>query len=162
MLSRWHNLSMQTVENQPDMKPWTLGPIPLLNHSAWSGGSKASSTLSALSRLCSAYEPLTTGLGQGYNPHCRPQEIFFETYHLNIHRGKVLGYKTLHCTVAYYEVVMVFLCWKEHLPSMDIWEAGDILTGLLSNEIICKLHFVRVMMGVDPWQSTVHSGARFY
>ena len=127
MLSRWHNLSMQTVENQPDMKPWTLGPIPLLNHSAWSGGSKASSTLSALSRLCSAYEPLTTGLGQGYNPHCRPQEIFFETYHLNIHRGKVLGYKTLHCTVAYYEVVMVFGCWIEHLPSMDISDAGDIL-----------------------------------
>ena len=34
MLSRWHNLSMRTVENKPDMKPWIFGRTPLLNHSA--------------------------------------------------------------------------------------------------------------------------------
>ena len=34
MLSHWHNLSMYTVENKPDIKPWIFGPIPLLNHSA--------------------------------------------------------------------------------------------------------------------------------
>ena len=27
MLSHWHNLSMHTVENKPDMKPWIFGPI---------------------------------------------------------------------------------------------------------------------------------------
>ena len=38
VLSHWHNVSMHTVENKPDIKPGICGPIPLLNHSAVVGG----------------------------------------------------------------------------------------------------------------------------
>ena len=56
----------------------------------------------------------------------------------------------LHCTMYFNGAVMVFACWKVPFPSVNILEAGAILTGLVFNEKICKKIYWARRWGLTP------------